>query len=159
MSSKLTPPGISILPIKMQYPTQSGPVHSWTMLTVHTGGRACHLAHGGAYTILMGYSHLQAHIDLLVQETLNTLVYWEKKEHRIIVDAMTEDQRHAQEVEKAKESATYQQLMAMRETIAPIIASIQQALRDQGEALMAKEVAEDLPKNGHSHGIASEGIK
>lgn len=136
MSNKLTPPGISVLPITMQYPKQSGPVHSWTLLTVHAGGRAAHSGHGGSYTILMGYSDLQAHIDLLAQETLNTLAYWEKKEHRIIVDAMTEEQRHAREVEKAQDSPIYQKLMA---------------LRDRGEALVAKDVAADLPKNGQSH--------
>jgi hypothetical protein len=154
MSNKLTPPGISVLPIDMQYPQQSGPVHSFSVVTVHAGGQTAHLGHGGAYTILMGYSHLQAYIDLLAQETLNVLVYWQKQEHRVIVDMANDAQRTAQMLEEAKALPIYQKLMTLRETMTPLIEEIQRDLRNQGEALLAKEAAEDLPKNGQSHELS-----
>lgn len=154
--SKLAPPGVSVLPINMRYPTEAGPVHSHSTIAVHQGGRQAHLAHGGQYNILMGYSHLQAHMDLLAQEVTNTLVYWEQHKNRIIVNALTEDQRKAELIEKVKQSKVFSKIEALRQLSTPLIRDIQEDLKAQGEALMAKEVAENEPKNGYHHDLANE---
>lgn len=156
MSRKLAPPGVSVLPMNVQYPSKLGPVHSFSVVMVHQGGRNVYMARGGQYTILMGYSHLQAHIDLLAQDTLNTLVYWDQKEHRIIVDTMTEERRKIQMIEKAKQHQAYAKLMALKELATPLIREIQEELKVVGEALVEKEVARESPKNGHDHAVSND---
>lgn len=152
MSNKLSPPGQSVLPINVPYPSALGPPEAFSVITLHKGGRVCYKANGGAYNLLIGWSLCTAFADLLAIDTQNLLLNWARKASRIVTIGFTHADLETKYAAEVAASETMQQVQALQTTIRESVLAIQALLKTQGGEVQAQQEAISGPKNGSAPG-------